>query len=330
MSGHLRLFEIWLTSELPDGAFVLAARPQLFLLEYWIVVRHRRQSKWLVSLNFKVQELDRLKWLQVIEVDNRLAVDLLHERCYVCLILKWEPDITLDATLVETELELHIGDVFLLTFFSFGSDVQGLLPILCHKPLAVLTVIYSHVSEPLPDLCQSLASSHSNYLLICNLQEYVHKSLPHGKMVVFEDIPLWLGCDLNVGGHHNFVAVNFGLESANISLPHFIQLVGDEILPHHLDAVHEIDSGRWVTNALKELDSFLPLQLLEGSILLQECPFCIRHLHALGQTTQFISGLGFLFLGRLLFKHTLRDLGQLLSLNTTSPLLTIWPCTFIS
>jgi len=132
VSSHLSLFQIWFTSKLPDCALVLATWSQLFLLEYWIILRHWWQSEWLVSLNFKVKELNRLEWLQVIEVDYWLTVNLLHERCYVCLILEWESDITLDCTLIEAELELHVCDILLLSFLTFSSDVQRFFPILCH------------------------------------------------------------------------------------------------------------------------------------------------------------------------------------------------------
>ena len=124
MGSHLGLFKVWLTGELPDGAFILTAWPQLLVLENWVILGHWRESEWLIPLNLKIKELNCIKWLQIIEVDDWLTLDLFHERSDVSLILERESDITLNSTLIEAELEANICDVFLFTLVTFCSRIQ--------------------------------------------------------------------------------------------------------------------------------------------------------------------------------------------------------------
>jgi len=222
MGSHLGLFKIWLTCKLPDGAFVFAAWPQLLILENWIILRHLRESEWLIPLHLKIKELNRVEWFQIIKVDDRLALNLFHERSDVCLILKWEPNITLNSALIEAELEPNIGDIFLFTFFTLCSDIQRFLPIFGYQPFAIFSVIDTHISKPLLYLSQSFTSSHSNYLFICNFQENVNKSLPHGEMVILKDIPFWLSRNVNISGNDYFITIYFSLEPTYILISHFI------------------------------------------------------------------------------------------------------------
>jgi hypothetical protein len=124
VGSHLGLLKVWLTGKLPDGAFIFAAWPQLLVLENWVILRHWRETEWLIPLNLKIKELNGIKWLQIIEVDDWLTLDLFHERSDVGLILEWESDITLNSTLIEAELEANICDIFLFTLFARCSDIQ--------------------------------------------------------------------------------------------------------------------------------------------------------------------------------------------------------------
>ena len=88
MCYHLDLFELGLTSELPDLALILAPRPQDFIAKDWIVGRNLRQRHRLVLHHFEVKLFEALVLLQIVKARNRGRFNLLHERRDICLVLQ--------------------------------------------------------------------------------------------------------------------------------------------------------------------------------------------------------------------------------------------------
>ena len=153
---------------------------------------------------------------------------------------------------------------------SADSSGQALLVVLKDLLLALLSRGDFVISKPLLDPGKILASSLAGYELVGNLEEDVNESLPHGELGVLIDVPLGLTCDLVLDGDNNFVRVTLSLETHDVLRSHLLFVIKNEVLSLDLDVVDEFISSWWITNALKELDTFLTLKILQLAIIKEE------------------------------------------------------------
>ena len=114
MSQDLYLFEVRLTGTLPKHTLVLATRPAGHVTHRSVIKGSGWQIVRLVVLNLKIEALERIKLLQVVEVSRWVGLDLLKEGRNVGLVLQRQLQHGLaNHILVEVKGELHISDVVL-------------------------------------------------------------------------------------------------------------------------------------------------------------------------------------------------------------------------
>ena len=130
MSQDLYLFEVRLTGALPEHTLVLATRPAGHVTHRSVIEGSGRQIVRLVVLNLKIEALERIKLLQVVEVSRWVGLDLLKEGRNVGLVLQRQLQHGLaNRVLVEVKRELHIGDIVLGGAIIDQSRVLGLLEV---------------------------------------------------------------------------------------------------------------------------------------------------------------------------------------------------------
>jgi hypothetical protein len=73
---------------LSEDAFIFTTWTTLKVSHRWVEVRHGWHSNWLVVLNFKVETLEGIKRVQVIEAGRGISLHFFQEGCNVCLVLE--------------------------------------------------------------------------------------------------------------------------------------------------------------------------------------------------------------------------------------------------
>lgn len=126
MSLNLDFLKVRFTSTLSQNALIFTARSIWQITHGRVVLRHRWNLIWLIILDLEVEDLKRIKRVQIVEVSRRVCLHFLKERGDIGFILKGQLEQSLaNHIFVESEAELDICDIVLRLSIVNKTSVLG-------------------------------------------------------------------------------------------------------------------------------------------------------------------------------------------------------------
>lgn len=269
-SSLLDDFEVWLSNDLSQLAFIFAAHPIRLEVEYRFILGDPRNRQGLIVLDFPFELLQWIKSDQIVEILDWSRIYRFQHLRDLKLVLERNLDSVQHRLRIPHQIEGDIVDMVRKVCLPFTSDLPRLFVFLLHELNHVGLVLDPCFHQLLTYSLQPLSSSVPQNLLIADLPKEKDESLLQLKLGIVVYLPFRLRCQEVPGRKHDHIFVNVECKPDAVLLPHLLDLVLDHFLPLLLHLLHELGLGRLVSRAHEEPNLFLQVHLLQPLVFFQE------------------------------------------------------------